>query len=134
MEKRSAPESTPGPPAEPALPDSALLVKDEAAGSDGIDGDAEAVVSASDGEGSPREDNIPKAVAREKQGEEEELTKHTPEVRTAIYREMAEQKKEKEDRRRANLPKERDFEKEQVRMEQGKRRPWCGCRLRSIRA
>lgn len=47
-------------------------------------------------------------------GEEEELTKHTPEVRTAIYREMAEQKKEKEDRQRENLPKDRDFELEQV--------------------
>ena len=45
---------------------------------------------------------------------EEELTKHTPEVRTAIYREMAEQKKEKEDRQRENLPKDRDFELEQV--------------------
>lgn len=46
--------------------------------------------------------------------EEEELTKHTPEVRTAIYREMAEQKKEKEDRQRENLPKDRNFELEQV--------------------
>eukprot|EP00903_Cladosiphon_okamuranus_P014368 g13339.t1 len=45
---------------------------------------------------------------------EEELTKHTPEVRTAIYREMAEQKKEKEDRQRENLPKDRDFELEQA--------------------
>lgn len=45
---------------------------------------------------------------------EEEMTKHTPEVRTAIYREMAEQKKEKEDRQRENLPKDRDFELEQV--------------------
>eukprot|EP00904_Undaria_pinnatifida_P003850 jgi/Undpi1/13466/HiC_scaffold_8.g03125.m1 len=47
-------------------------------------------------------------------GREEELTKHTPEVRTAIYREMAEQKKEKEDRQRENLPKERDFKLEQT--------------------
>lgn len=45
---------------------------------------------------------------------EEELTKHTPEVRTAIYREMAEQKKEKDDQQRENLPKDRDFELEQV--------------------
>lgn len=45
---------------------------------------------------------------------EEELTKHTPEVRTAIYREMAEQKKEKEDRQKENLPKDRDFALEQV--------------------
>lgn len=109
-------------------------MRDETAGSYGNDGDAEAVAKASNGEGSSREGDPPKAAAREKQGEEEELTKHTPEVRTAIYREMAEQKKEKEDRRRANLPRERVFEKEQVRVEQGKRRPWCGCRLRSIRA
>eukprot|EP00752_Nemacystus_decipiens_P004237 g3870.t1 len=45
---------------------------------------------------------------------EEELTKHTPEVRTAIYREMAEQKQEREDRQRENLPKDRNFELEQA--------------------
>ncbi|CAN0101881.1 unnamed protein product, partial [Ectocarpus fasciculatus] len=48
-------------------------------------------------------------------GEEEELTKHTPEARTAIYREMAEQKREKEERQKENLPKDRNFELEQVR-------------------
>lgn len=48
-------------------------------------------------------------------GKEEELTKHTPEVRTAIYRELAEQKSEKEARQRENMPRERDFEREQVR-------------------
>ncbi|CAM9674449.1 unnamed protein product [Scytosiphon promiscuus] len=36
------------------------------------------------------------------------------EVRTAIYREMAEQKKEKEDRQRENLPRDRNFDAEQV--------------------
>ncbi|CAM9558077.1 unnamed protein product, partial [Ectocarpus sp. 6 AP-2014] len=46
-------------------------------------------------------------------GEEEELTKHTPEARTAIYREMAEQKREKEERQKENLPKDRNFELEQ---------------------
>lgn len=48
--------------------------------------------------------------------EGEELTKHTPEVRTAIYREMAEQKKEQDDKHKENLPKDRDFEREQVRI------------------
>lgn len=50
-----------------------------------------------------------------RKGEEEELTKHTPETRTAIYREMAEQKREKEERQKENLPKDRNFELEQVR-------------------
>lgn len=50
----------------------------------------------------------------EREEGKEELTKHTPEVRMAIYREMAEQKKEKEDRQKENLPKERNFENEQV--------------------
>lgn len=45
---------------------------------------------------------------------DEELTKHTPEVRTSIYREMAEQKREKEERRRENMPKDRNFDAEQV--------------------
>ncbi|CAM9290157.1 unnamed protein product, partial [Ectocarpus sp. 4 AP-2014] len=47
-------------------------------------------------------------------GEEEELTKHTPEARTAIYREMAEQKREKEERQKENLPIDRNFELEQA--------------------
>lgn len=50
----------------------------------------------------------------ERQLADEELTKHTPEVRTAIYREMAEQKKEKDDRQKENLPKDRNFNLEQV--------------------
>lgn len=50
--------------------------------------------------------------------DEKELTKHAPEVRTAIYREMAEQKKEKDDRQKENLPKDRDFKSEQVRKRQ----------------
>lgn len=45
---------------------------------------------------------------------DKELTKHTPEVRTSIYREMAEQKREKEERRRENMPKDRNFDAEQV--------------------
>lgn len=45
---------------------------------------------------------------------EEELTENTPEVRVQIYKELAEQKKEKEDRENANKPKERDYEKEQA--------------------
>ncbi|GMH46884.1 hypothetical protein TrLO_g5480 [Triparma laevis f. longispina] len=48
--------------------------------------------------------------------EEEELTGHTPEVREEIYREMAEQKAEKDAREKENQPKwrgEKDFEAEQ---------------------
>ena len=42
----------------------------------------------------------------------EEMTENTPEAREEIYRELAQQKKEKEDREAANRPKERDYNKE----------------------
>eukprot|EP01084_Bolivina_argentea_P143150 251434_1 len=42
-----------------------------------------------------------------------ELTQHTPSTRARIYRQLAEEKKESEDRRRNMLPKERDIESEQ---------------------
>jgi protein TilB len=45
--------------------------------------------------------------------DDNELTENTPEVREEIYRELAAQKKEKEDRDNANKPRERDYEKEQ---------------------
>lgn len=45
--------------------------------------------------------------------ERNKMTENTPEARVEIYRELAQQKKEKEDRERANQPKERDFEREQ---------------------
>eukprot|EP00520_Triparma_pacifica_P009918 CAMPEP_0118644520 /NCGR_PEP_ID=MMETSP0785-20121206/6992_1 /TAXON_ID=91992 /ORGANISM="Bolidomonas pacifica, Strain CCMP 1866" /LENGTH=411 /DNA_ID=CAMNT_0006536303 /DNA_START=423 /DNA_END=1655 /DNA_ORIENTATION=+ len=48
--------------------------------------------------------------------EEEEMTGHTPEVRNEIYKEMAEQKAEKEKREKENQPKyrgEKEFEAEQ---------------------
>ena len=44
----------------------------------------------------------------------DKLTDNTPETRVEIYRELAEQKKEKEDRDKVNQPKERDYEKEQA--------------------
>jgi len=44
--------------------------------------------------------------------ERTELTDNTPEAREEIYREMAEQKKDKADKEKANQPKERDYEKE----------------------
>eukprot|EP01031_Cornospumella_fuschlensis_P027549 gene27548-33275_t len=43
-----------------------------------------------------------------------EMTENTPEVRVKIYQELAQQKKEKEDRANANLPKERDHEAEHI--------------------
>lgn len=46
--------------------------------------------------------------------DEEELTENTPEARTEMYREIAEQKREKEERESVNHPKERDYEKEQA--------------------
>lgn len=51
----------------------------------------------------------------EEEGEDDpnEMTENTPEVREEIYRELAQQKKEKEERDNANKPKERDYEKEQ---------------------
>jgi protein TilB len=42
------------------------------------------------------------------------MTENTPEVRQEIYRELAQQKKEKADREKSQQPKERDYEKEQV--------------------
>lgn len=44
--------------------------------------------------------------------EKEELTEHNPETRIEIYRELAEQKREKEEREAANRPRERDYEAE----------------------
>lgn len=44
---------------------------------------------------------------------EQELTENTPEARVKIYQELAQQKKEKEDRANTNAPKERDYEAEQ---------------------
>jgi protein TilB len=41
-----------------------------------------------------------------------DMSENTPEAREEIYREMAQQKKEKEDRDKANRPRERDYEKE----------------------
>ena len=55
-------------------------------------------------------------VSSDEEEEEEDdnpLTENTPEVREEIYRELAQQKKEKEDRENANKPKERDYDKEQ---------------------
>lgn len=44
----------------------------------------------------------------------DELTENTPEVRQEIYRELARQKAEKEERENANKPKERDYAAEQA--------------------
>ena len=44
----------------------------------------------------------------------DELTENTPEVRQEIYRELARQKAEKEERENANKPKERDYVAEQA--------------------
>lgn len=43
-----------------------------------------------------------------------ELTENTPETRVKIYRELAEQKKEKTDRDKVNQPKDRNYELEQL--------------------
>jgi protein TilB len=53
------------------------------------------------------------AYVEEDENQEPELTDNTPEARVEIYRELAEQKKEKADRESANAPKQRDYEKEQ---------------------
>ena len=52
----------------------------------------------------------------EEEDKKDELTSHCPEVRTEMYREMAEQKKEKDDREKEMQPKkrgEKEFEEEQ---------------------
>mmetsp|Transcript_28801 Transcript_28801/g.63922 ORF Transcript_28801/g.63922 Transcript_28801/m.63922 type:complete len:270 (-) Transcript_28801:67-876(-) len=41
------------------------------------------------------------------------MTENTPEVRVKIYQELAQQKKDKEERENVNKPKKRDFDKEQ---------------------
>ncbi len=41
-----------------------------------------------------------------------ETSEHAPEVRTEMYREIAEQKEQEENRKRENMPKERDYERE----------------------
>jgi len=43
----------------------------------------------------------------------QEMTENTPEARVEMYREIAANKKEKQDREDANKPKKRDYEKEQ---------------------
>lgn len=48
------------------------------------------------------------------ENETPELTDNTPEARVEIYKELAEQKKEKADREAANAPRQRDYEKEQA--------------------
>ena len=53
------------------------------------------------------------AEVEEDEDQEPELTDNTPEARVEIYRELAEQKKEKADREATNAPKQRDYEKEQ---------------------
>lgn len=53
----------------------------------------------------------------EELNEEEErnkMTDNSPEVRNQIYKEIAQQKKEKADREKENQPRERDYEKEQA--------------------
>ena len=44
----------------------------------------------------------------------DQMTDNTPEVRQEIYRDLAQQKKEKADRDKAQQPRERDYEKEQL--------------------
>merc|ERR1711871_1424362 len=44
----------------------------------------------------------------------QEMTENTPEARVEMYREIAANKKEKQDREDANKPKKRDYEKEQA--------------------
>lgn len=45
--------------------------------------------------------------------DENEMTDNTPEARVEIYKELAQQKKEKEEKENQNRPKQRDYEKEQ---------------------
>lgn len=40
------------------------------------------------------------------------MTENTPEERVKIYQELAQQKREKEEREKTNAPKERDYEAE----------------------
>lgn len=50
----------------------------------------------------------------EDEKQDNDLTENTPEARVEMYREIAEQKREKEERESVNKPKERDYEKEQA--------------------
>jgi len=71
-----------------------------------LDEDGEAVVC----EDADSEDDVDEDEAR--RAKAEELTENTPEARAEIYRELAQQKKEKEDRENANRPRERNYEAE----------------------
>jgi protein TilB len=53
------------------------------------------------------------ASSDEEEDDPNEMTENTPEVREEIYRELAQQKREKEERDNANKPRERNYEKEQ---------------------
>jgi hypothetical protein len=55
---------------------------------------------------SEKRDKMAASAAAEPKADDE-MTQHTPEARTQIYRELAEQKRETEERKRENLPKER---------------------------
>jgi protein TilB len=60
-------------------------------------------------------ESLEQAASGEPEGDDrDQLTENTPEVREEIYRELAQQKKEKADREKANMPRERDYEKEQL--------------------
>ena len=54
------------------------------------------------------------AEVQDNENEVPELTDNTPEARVEIYKELAEQKKEKADREASNAPRQRDYVKEQV--------------------
>lgn len=80
---------------------------------------AEVVSPAADSKGASREVDVVAEdvdssadVNAAEEDEASKLTENTPEVRVEIYKELAQQKKEKEDREKANQPKERDYDKE----------------------
>lgn len=62
------------------------------------------------------EENVSEIIELDEEAKKEldrnRITENTPESRIEIYKELAEQKKEKADREKANQPRERDYEKE----------------------
>ncbi|CAE7813641.1 lrrc6, partial [Symbiodinium microadriaticum] len=58
------------------------------------------------------EEDVYEGRVEEDEDDSKQMTENTPEVRTQMYREIAQQKKEKAERDRVNAPKERDYEQE----------------------
>ena len=94
----------------------AAAMRSEKALKRALAGEAEVAEEKSSGPTNPAPELLDcdeEVVREEEEDDHNKMTENTPEVRQEIYRELAQQKKEKEDREKAQQPKERDYAKEQ---------------------